>query len=91
MRFSFAVLYRSATFHSTVLIFTAANLWSWVRHQLFPICCDQEISIGFPFPFHVSGGIAGTSNFYILGLLLDVVTVVTVAVLLTWIVETIRR
>ena len=91
MRFSFAVLYRSATFHSTVLIFAAANHWSWIRHPLFPICCDQEISIGFPFPFHVSGGIAGMSNFYILGLLLDAVTVVTVAVLLTWIVEIIRR
>lgn len=91
MKFSFAVLFRSAAFSSTALLFAAANLWSWIRHKLFPICCDHEISVGFPFPFHVSGGIAGISEFYILGLLLDIVTALTVAVLVTWIVEIFRR
>ena len=91
MKFSFAVLFRSTTFYVTLIILAAANLWSWLRHELFPICCDQEISVGFPFPFHLSGGITGASSFYILGLLLDVVTVVTLAVLLTWIARSIRN
>jgi hypothetical protein len=90
MKFSFAVLYRSAAFHSTVLLFAAANLWSWLRHRIYPVCCDQEISVGFPFPYHVSGGFAGTPDFYVLGLLLDVVTALTVAVLITWIVKIFR-
>jgi hypothetical protein len=78
MRFSIAVLYKSTAFHSTVLLFVAANFWSWLRHKIFPICCDQELSVGFPFPF------------YLLGLLLDVVTALTVAVLITWIVKLFR-
>lgn len=41
--------------------------------------------MGFPFPFHISGGIAGLSNFYVLGLLLDVTIALTAAVLITWI------
>jgi hypothetical protein len=90
MRFSIAVLYKSTAFHSTVLLFVAANFWSWLRHKIFPICCDQELSVGFPFPYHVSGGFAGTSDFYLLGLLLDVVTALTVAVLITWIVKLFR-
>ncbi len=90
MKFSLAVLCRSTAFYVTMLIFAAANLWSWIRHRLFPVCCDQEISVGFPFPFHISGGIAGASDFYVLGLLLDVVTALTLAVLITWIARLIR-
>ena len=90
MKFSLAVLCRSTTFYVTMSIFAAANLWSWIRHRLFPVCCDQEISVGFPFPFHISGGIAGGSDFYILGLLLDIVTALTLAVLITWIARLIR-
>ncbi len=90
MKFSLAVLCRSTAFHVTMLIFAAANLWSWIRHSLFPVCCDQEISVGFPFPFHISGGIAGGSGFYVLGLLLDVVTALTLAVLITWIARLFR-
>ncbi len=73
-----------------MLIFAAANLWSWIRHRLFPVCCDQEISVGFPFPFHISGGIGGASDFYVLGLLLDIVTALTLAVLFTWIARLFR-
>ncbi len=90
MKFSLTVLFRSTTFYATLLIFAAANLWSWISHRFFPVCCDQEISVGIPFPFHISGGIAGASDFYILGLLLDVVTALTLAVLLTWIARLIR-
>lgn len=90
MKFSFAVLYKSIAFRITLLLFAGLNLWSWAKHRLFPICCDQEISFGFPFPFHISGGIAGASDFYILGLLLDIATALTVAVLITWIAEIFR-
>ncbi len=90
MKFSLTVLYRSTAFYATVLVFATANLWSWISHRFFPVCCDQEISVGFPFPFHICGGILGASDFYILGLLLDVVTALTLAVLLTWIAKLIR-
>ena len=90
MKFSLTILFRSTAFYATLLIFAAANLWSWISHRFFPVCCDQEISVGFPFPFHISGGIAGASDFYILGLLLDVITALTLAVLLTWIAKSIR-
>ena len=74
-----------------LLLFAGVNLWTWLDDKLFPVCCDQEMSIGFPFPFHISGGIAGFSNFYLLGLLLDVVIALTMAVLVTWIVKSILR
>ncbi len=90
MKFSLAVLCRSTAFYVTMLILAAANLWSWIRHRLFPVCCDQEISVGFPFPFHISGGIVGASDLYVLGLLLDIVTALTLAVLITWIARLFR-
>lgn len=46
---------------------------------------------GFPVPFHISGGITGQSNFYLLGLLLDIAIALTAAVLITWIVRLFRR
>lgn len=91
MKFSLAVLCKSTAFHTTWLFFAAANFWSWLRHRLLPVCCDQEISVGFPFPFHISGGIAGTSDFYLLGLMLDLATAVTVAISVTWFVRLIGR
>jgi len=42
-------------------------------------------------PFHISGGIAGNSEFYLLGLLLDIAITLTLAVTATWIVRLIRR
>jgi hypothetical protein len=91
MKFSAQILLRSRTFHGVMAIFLIANAWSWIRHRFWPICCDQEITIGFPVPFHISGGIAGLSNFYLLGLLLDVSIALTSAILITWIVRLIDR
>ena len=84
-------VYRSATFWVVTGLFAAANLWSWMRHVSNPLCCDQEATIGFPVPFHISGGIAGTASFYLLGLLLDLAIVVTVALTATWIAQMFRR
>jgi len=91
MEFSARILLRSRTFRTVMAIFVVANAGSWLRHRFWPICCDQEITIGFPVPFHISGGTAGLSRFYTLGLLLDVTIALTVAVLLTWLVRLIRR
>lgn len=90
MKFSVRILCQSRTFIGVLAVFIAANAWSWVRHRFWPICCDQEVTIGFPVPFHISGGIAGLSNFYLLGLLLDIVVALTIAVTLTWVVRLIR-
>ena len=76
---------RSATFWAVTALFAAANSWSWLRHKISPECCDQELTVGFPFPFHISGGIAGLSNFYPIASLLDVAVYVTVALSATWI------
>lgn len=90
MTFSFALLVKSVAFRMTLLLFAGLNFWSWAKHRLLPVCCDQEISFGFPFPFHISGGIAGAADYYILGLLLDIAIALTMAILITWIVEGIR-
>ncbi len=91
MRFSINILKRSRTFQIVMAFFIAANGWSWVRHRFSPECCDQEMTIGFPVPFHISGGIAGLSQFYLLGLLLDAAIALTIAVLMTWIVRLFHR
>jgi hypothetical protein len=49
------------------------------------------MTIGFPVPFYISGGIAGLSNFYVLGLLLNISIAVTAAILLTWLARLFRR
>jgi len=87
MKFSIQILQRSRPFIAVVAFFLIANIGSWLRHSIWPVCCDQEMTIGFPVPFHISGGIAGLSNFYVLGLLLDVTIALTAAVLITWIVR----
>ena len=91
MKLTFELLSRSTAFRTTLLLFVALNVWTWVSHKFFPVCCDQEISYGFPFPLHISGGIMGTSEYYVLGLLLDLAIGLTAAVLVTWIVKSIRR
>ena len=91
MEFSVRILQRSRPFIGTIALFILANAWSWLRHWFWPICCDQEMTIGFPVPFHISGGIAGLSNFYVLGLLLDITIALTAAVLITWIVGLFRH
>jgi len=91
MKLTTGLLVRSIAFQITLLLFGGLNVWTWVRHRYFPICCDQEISYGFPFPIHISGGIMGESDFYILGLLLDIAIALTSAVLVTWIVKMIRN
>lgn len=83
MKVSIRLLAHSRTFRAVIVFFGLANLLSWLRHRLFPLCCDQEMTIGFPFPFHISGGIAGGAEFYVLGLLLDIVTALTIALVLT--------
>lgn len=91
MKFSATALRRSRTFVGILALFIAANTWSWARHRIWPTCCDQEVTIGFPVPFHISGGIAGMSNFYLLGLLLDIAIALTISVTLTWVVLLVRR
>ncbi len=91
MKFSTRILLRSRTFHVVTALFLLANTWSWIRHRFWPICCDQEITTGFPVPFHIGGGIAGLSNFYLLGLLLDISIALTTAIMITWIVRLLAR
>jgi len=91
MKFSAHILLRSRAFHTVMAVFLIANGWSWLRHRFWPTCCDQEITVGFPVPFHISGGIAGLSNFYLLGLLLDACIALTTAILITWIVRLTAR
>lgn len=85
MEFRKELVIRSATFWVVTGLFLAANVWSWIRHELHPICCDQEMTIGFPVPFHISGGIAGLSNFYPIGFILDITVLATVAITATWV------
>lgn len=91
MKFSLKRLQQSKTFVGIASAFLLANGWSWLRHVIAPDCCDQEVTVGFPVPFHISGGLAGKSDFYLLGLLLDIAIALTVAITATWIVRLLRR
>ena len=91
MTFSFSAVGRSRAFLATMAFFAVGNAWSWLRHKIDPVCCDQEMTVGFPFPFHISGGIAGLETFYVLGLLLDVVLALTLAVSATWIATAFKK
>ena len=91
MTFSFRAVGRSRSFLITITLFAIGNAWSWLRHKIDPQCCDQEMTVGFPFPFHISGGIAGLDSFYVLGLLLDIVLALTLAVLVTWIATALKK
>jgi hypothetical protein len=91
MQFSVVILARSKTFLGVLTLFALANLWTWLRHKISPLCCDQKMTIGFPVPFHISDGIAGLQDVYILGLLLDISIAATVAITATWIVRLFRH
>lgn len=83
MKISGSLLFRSKAFWSVVAISVIANLWSWAREWLSPGCCDGETTVGFPFPFRIADTIAASAEFYPLGLLLDLVVTLTVAVIAT--------
>ena len=91
MHFSIAILARSKTFLGVLTLFALANLWTLLRHKISPLCCDQEMTIGFPVPFHISRGITGLQDVYILGLLLDISIAATIAITATWIVRAFSR
>jgi len=91
MQIRAANLLRSVTFWTVIGFFVAANLWSWVRHKVNPVCCDQEATVGFPVPFQISGGLAGGAEFYWLGVLLDLSVILTVALTATWIAQLLRQ
>ena len=85
MKVSFATLHASRSYWATLAVFAAANAWTWLRHRVGePECCDRLQSVGFPFPLHVSGGIAGVDQLLVTGLLLDLVIAWTVAVAVAW-------
>lgn len=86
MKFRYALLHRSVSYWLILGFFSVINLWTWLRHRVTePACCDQLASVGFPFPFHVSGGIAGRDDLLVTGLLLDGVIAWTLAVIAAWI------
>jgi hypothetical protein len=82
MKISHSSVFGSKSFWITLALFAAANLTSV---YLVPPCCDQFDGIGFPLSFHISGGIAGASNFYAIALALDLIIALTVALLAAWI------
>jgi len=49
------------------------------------------MTVGFPLPFHISGASGGLETFYVLGLLLDIVIALTLAVLATWIATALKQ
>ena len=78
MRFRLQIIWQSRSFWTVVGLFLFANLWTVIAH---PECCDRYDGIGFPLPFHLSGGIAGIAEFYPISLALNVLSVLTIAVI----------
>jgi len=91
VEFSIAILSRSKTFLGVLAFFALANLWSWLRHKLAPLDLDKDFTVGFPIPFHITEGMTGLQQIYILGLLLDISIAATLAVTATWIVRLFSR
>ena len=85
MKVSARILRRSRTFWGIIAVFVVANLLSALPPGITAAEPGREASIGFPFPFHVSDGITGASEFYISGFLLDLVVPPTVAISVVWI------
>lgn len=90
MPFSFQKLWRSRVFRVTVALFAIGNAYSGLSQRFNSSSSAQEITVGFPVPFHISSAITDAENFYFLGLLLDIAIAFTVAVVLTWIRELLR-
>ena len=78
MRINSRLVFRSRAFWAILALFALLNLLTFFLH---PECCDRFDGIGFPLAFHLSGGIAGISEFYPISLLLNVVIAVTVALI----------
>lgn len=76
MEFRAQILLRSMWFWAVIGMSAGANIWTYLHT---PACCDRLDGVGFPVPFHISGGIAGGSSFFVFSLLLDVVVTLTVA------------
>ena len=85
MKVSARVLRRSRAFWGVITAFLVANLLSALLPGIGDVEPGQETSIGFPFPFYVNHGIGGASEFYLSGLLLDLVVPPTVAISIVWI------
>jgi len=66
--------------------FVAANVGTALRFfATDAACCDQLLSIGFPFPLYVSGGPSSGGQLLVTGLLLDIVIAWTLAIAGAWI------
>ena len=91
MKVEFARLRRAVAFRVTLLVFLALNAGSWIRFQFFAETGIGQSSFGYPFPIRINDGFEATSNFYLLGLLLDIAIALTVAVLVTWLVAIATR
>lgn len=82
MQISATLLVRSTTFRITLGIFLLLNIWTLVRRFVFPECCDQGYTVGFPFPYLIVE--TGASEFYVLGAFLDLSLALTIALIATW-------
>ena len=91
MKFQLANLWRSGAFLSTLLVFALLNAASWTRYRYFPTTDGTQSSVGFPFPLFIDDRFEGTSQFFLLGLLLDLAVALTLALLVTWLAEALRR
>ena len=78
MQFTLRLLRHSKSFWIVIGLFLFANLWTLLDH---PECCDRYDRIGFPFPFHLSRGLAGVAEFYPIGLTLNLLIAMTIAVI----------
>lgn len=78
MQFESGLVLRSRAFWGMLAIFAALNVLTYFLH---PACCDRFDGTGFPLAFHLSGGIAGISEFYPISLVLNIVIAATVALI----------
>lgn len=82
---SWQTLWQSRTFRIVIYVFCAANAATVVK-MADEECCAPNATLGFPFPVYA----IDSATLYVTGLLLDVATMLTLAVCGAWLARLLR-
>lgn len=74
-------------FFGGLLLFVAANLYSYFRMAEYPSMDDGFVDCGVPFKLYAYGGFFGHSVILWQGLLADVLIAICMSIILGWVIE----
>ena len=83
---SWRSLWQSRTFRAVIYVFVAANAATLIK-LTDADCCSANATLGFPFPFYA----IEPATLFVTGLLLDLATILTLAVCGAWLGQALTR